>query len=55
MFSNSNSKACRKTSIIVPEWYRKAVIGVPEWYLKTNGAEKRDLECWKGTGKRRLG
>ena len=34
---------------------RKAVISVPEWYRKANGAEKRELECWKGTGKRRLG
>jgi len=36
-FSNSNSKACRKTRTVLPEWYRKALIRVPEneWCRKT--------------------
>ena len=33
----------------------ETMVGVPGWYLKAMGAEKRDFECWKGTGKRRLG
>ena len=46
---------CRKPRLVVPEGYWKAMAGVPVWYLKAMGAEKRDLGCWKGTGKRRLG
>ena len=30
--------------------YRKEMAGVPE----SDECRKRDLECWKGTGKRRL-
>ena len=45
----------RKAIFGVPGWYLKAIAGVPGWYLKAMGVGKRDLECWKGSGKRRLG
>ena len=48
------SRKVSETKAIVPEVYRKAMVGVPGWYREANGAEKRDLECWKGTGKRRV-
>ena len=43
------SRKVSETKAIVPEVYRKAMVGVPGWYREANGAEKRDLECWKGT------